>query len=106
MADVKLAADLKAARSLLERPEAWIASGNAGETQDGMGINVWSERACRFCVIGAFWRIHGMRDEDRAFPADILKPFTTVGRWNDASGRTHADVLALFDRAIAIAEAA
>jgi hypothetical protein len=29
-----------------------------------------------------------------------------IGDWNDAPGRTHAEVLEAFDRAIALAEAA
>ena len=74
--------------------------------QRGHDVSVMSENAVSFCVVGAMrrssrglarlWSIH-----------HALRELTngTISAWNDDPTRTHAQVLALIDRAIEIAEA-
>lgn len=63
--------------------------------------------ARRFCIDGACMRVGRWRDSiytpmTNALRTVLNHPFLVD--WNDAKDRTQADVLALFDRAIELAE--
>ena len=95
------------ARALIENPKTWI-QGHGAEDSAGLEIAAVSPDAVSFCAIGALdracfnlrvgfcsivataalQRLDGMVDNE-------------LGFWNDALGRTHDEVLAAFDRAIA-----
>ena len=98
---------LIAARAKIERPECWTQRAFA-KTALRNKAKVDSPRAVCWCALGAIAAItreppHDVNDEvywllHRAMglPDDEME----VAGWNDASGRTHAEVLAAFDRAI------
>lgn len=97
---------LRAARKLIERPDAWI-QGKYARNQAGDPVNPNDPDACKFCGNGAIIRARGsviLRSAgfaafalDRAIGASFIP-------WQDAPGRTHDEVLHAFDRAIALAE--
>lgn len=93
---------LKAARELISTPERWVQGPFAVDRQ-GLSVSPLSPDACAFCAIGATWRIAGTGDADSG--ADRELDITLGGQlangFNDAEGRTHAEVLDLFDRTIA-----
>lgn len=92
---------LRGAREMLEPPGAWI---------QGRYCN--DDRTC-FCILGAL----GVADRNDATDPSlriiialrrVLPPYhgDLISDWNDARGRTQADVLALLDQAIAAEESA
>lgn len=82
---------LREARELLSDPAKWTKRGEHGP---------------RYCTVSAVTEVSGGRADDRATRAlyDAL-PSRWAGQYvhsfNDDPSTTHADVLALFDRAIA-----
>lgn len=75
------------ARALIEKPESWA---------QGTG------NRARMCMVQAL--NHACRNKGYAVAYDLLHEATGdrfVSYWNDAPGRTHSEVLAAFDRAIA-----
>jgi hypothetical protein len=117
--DLTLIAEvLVAARAAIASPHRWM-KGGYGETREGHCITGFSEigifsqrQIYTLCAWGAvgygtFWTVGprlNRNDVERAATA-LLE--TAIGGeltgWNDAPGRTHADVLNGFDRAIAMA---
>jgi len=101
---------LIAARAKIERPQCWTY-GKFSRSALENEVKPHSRRAVCWCVLGAIAAIthddpNDIRDDvywliHRAIglPANDLH----IGLWNDAPGRTHAEVLAAFDRAIALA---
>ena len=91
---------LKAARELLSVPERWTKRVSARAT-DGKSCPIDSPNATCWCIVGALGKI-----TDYALPdecTDVLReglPGSLVS-FNDAPERTHAEVLARFDEAIA-----
>lgn len=98
---------LTAARALLEKPEAWC-QGQSAKDAKGKRVRWESDAACSWCVLGAVSRALGHKWTPMDYSAAVTalgaqtRPFSPQG-WNDRSERTHADVLALFDKAIAAA---
>lgn len=88
---------LRAARELLSEPERWT-KGLFCRVVDG-----W--HCC--CVMGAFVAVC---PTDIAFHCSLFRRAAGVpdemplSEWNDAPERTHAEVLAAFDKAIELAE--
>jgi len=69
-----------------------------------------SPQACRFCALGATHRAAGTSagvaaDCCAALRQALGMPGVGIDQWNDAPERTQSDVLALYDRAIALARA-
>lgn len=107
---------LKAARKLIERPESWTQGSFAATANDGSvdaDVSTYSPYANCFCAWGAVRRAASdMGDIMLELPAmhALTKaldrddggelPGGHIACWNDMPGRKHADVLALFDRAI------
>ena len=100
---------LQGARELIALESAWIQTVHA---RDELGAPCWpGDGACQWCLVGAV--------EDaalRILPADEMRREANIASaldrirsvgpqhlaaWNDAQNRTHAEVLALLDRAIA-----
>ena len=108
MANKQLADDLRAARKVIEKPEAWI-KGSFAMDECGNEVEAESPAACRFCVRGAIYRAVPERYEmtHGALWAQVGDDplFDPLVKLNDSKSTTHADILALFDRAIAAAEA-
>lgn len=97
MATVK--ENLIAAKALIDTPQKWKKNG-------------WGSNGC-YCALGALMRAsnaHVLRIVDRSNPdtkallSAVPEPFESVVAYNDHSSTTHADIMALFDRAIAAAD--
>lgn len=98
---------LIAARAKIADPRAWT-KGAAARTAGGSPVNPIDDRACSWCILGALDavdRVEGPHRMDvvaalrREIPPCAGDRF--VHNYNDAAATEHADVLALFDRAIA-----
>ena len=103
-----LKSDLIAAKALIDTPEKW-QKGDYGSVEDCM----CALGACRAAIYGTTeflprgdWRgdENGLAEALRAaLPERWSQSFSGVSDFNDAPETTHADVMALFDRAIAAA---
>lgn len=108
---------LRGARALLARPDAWLR-GVGARTSEGELCPSSSPAAACFCAIGVLNHLAplgGWGKAHRALFAELpkawcsrVKPsnvkddhWVSVARFNDDPNTTHADLLALFDRAIA-----
>lgn len=83
------------------------AQGAYARDRDGRSVYAWTPEACAWCALGAL-RVSGDFGADYDAARAALEKFTpalAVAPFNDATTTTQADVLALFDRAIAAAEA-
>jgi len=94
---------LKAARDLISDPARWT-QGEYARDADGIVIRPWSKNATCFCAYGAIQRF--TETEDAVSEADFFLKKTCTEKFqldvvtlNDT--HTHAEVLALFDAAIA-----
>lgn len=98
--------DLIAAKALIDAPSKWIKSD--------------STKSCRRCAALACDRLvfagaaktnsHAMwaalyRQLPDVYQTDEDEHGVCIGRYNDARATTHADIMALFDRAIESAQA-
>lgn len=96
---------LVAAKALIEKPEAWTR-GVLARDAAGFEADVRSPAATCFCASGAIMRTTYDDMERRgawdAFHAAIGEDSPLLTTWNDNHG--HAEVLAMFDKAIAAAE--
>jgi hypothetical protein len=92
---------LKAARQLISDPAKWT-QGEFARDADGNEVKAWSEDATCFCAYGAIQHVTEREDSEADFvlwKACMSKFQTEVIVLNDT--HTHAEVLALFDAAIA-----
>lgn len=104
-------AHLTAARALISHPAHWIKK-TSGKKADGKPDNSTnlSEAVC-FCALGAVWRAGGKSRSSRAetILSEIVRTTTRFDNpvsFNDHPSTTHADVLRVFDAAIAAATGA
>lgn len=99
--------DLKAVRELLAVPERWTQNTHARGVK-GAPVSPVGGMAVCWCIDGAALRVAGNQHSLRYREMDeaIGSACETVcyAFWNDRPHRTHADVLALLDKAIAAAE--
>ena len=101
---------LKAARELISVPERWT-QGHFARDASGNLVNSSNPAAVCWCVYGATMAAarrvgtttEGAAEADRALEETFGGDDLDI--WNDAPGRTHAEVLDLFDRTIAWIEA-
>jgi hypothetical protein len=104
MKQMTLVDDLKAAKALIDTPEKW-AKGD------------YEFSGC-YCALGAAAKAIGFDPNDnwlndsrargieRALEAALPKGMAFVPDFNDSASTTHADIMALFQRAIEAAEQA
>ncbi len=108
MSEPSVADILRQARALIEPEGAWTQGEFA--RGDGGYCVLWDgDSARQWCALGAIKRAAGqhgpMRDAWEAINAVCVTEFDDeLIDWNDRPERTQADVLALYDRAIALAE--
>lgn len=92
---------LKAARQLISDPAKWT-QGEYARDADGNEVKTWSENATCFCAYGAIQRVTEREDSEAdyfLFKACSERFGMSVTIVSDT--HTHAEVLALFDAAIA-----
>jgi hypothetical protein len=92
---------LKAARQLITDPAKWT-QGEAARDHNGKGVLAYGEDAVCFCALGAIRNVVGMDDDAFDLVFDTFRDkakVKLVACFNDT--HTHAEVLALFDAAIA-----
>lgn len=104
---------LVGARALIASPENWT-QGRLAETADGKFVFPKEPIAARFCALGATVHVRGghlnldvLARLDAEVPAEfcgLSRDTEKVSLFNDT--HSHAEVLALFDRAIAAERAA
>jgi hypothetical protein len=89
---------LKAARQLITDPakwtQGWFARNAAGEN-----VNALSQSAVCFCALGALDKFNAVPATIDAITRQLPSDLVTISKFNDT--HTHAEVLALFDAAIA-----
>jgi hypothetical protein len=95
---------LQKAREILTPPGAWT-QGQFARNADGVGCSEYRDEAVCFCAVGALhraaWRVNSAPEwYYDALRALIAVVGHSIGSWNDAEGRTQAEVLAAFDKAI------
>ena len=93
---------LRAARKLIEKPEAWTQRVFARDIR-GKPTDARSKDAVCWCMTGAVIRVGGdHHGPELSFLRKAVKGIPE--QYNDDSLRSHAQVLKRFDRAIALAE--
>lgn len=105
MGEAKTVLDvLVAARELISVPERWTRGSYARDI-DGRQRGAKSDYATCWCASGAIERVAGDATffglQDKAWKALASLSGGSVATFNDDQRTTHADVLELFDRAIA-----
>ena len=111
MTPTEIAALLRKARAKIEQPECWTKGANARDKQGRRIDSEKSPKAACWCANGAiFWAAPDKREAHQLLRILQLHASVTtllyVHSFNDDPTTTHADILALFDRAIAAQEAA
>lgn len=102
------AEQLRAAKALIDTPEKWTKGCNA-RAFDGASLDPRDVLASCFCSFGAMVHVEdnsdNRREADHALFMAVgeIAPFPGYISFNDADTTTHADVMALFDRAIELA---
>lgn len=86
---------LRAARALIDTPERWAQHAYNVQNPDGTRC---------YCMLGALDQVKLDHNETCAFLYAAIG-MISIALWNDAPNRTHNEVMAAFDRAIALAEA-
>jgi hypothetical protein len=101
------AEQLRQAKALIKDPAHWTQLGNYAVGPDGNWRTPSDDDACRWCAYGSVARVTGVatRRVEMAAASTFLARAAgelDVVQINDYG--THADVMALFDRAIELAE--
>jgi len=93
---------LRAAKSFIDTPDKWTREVSARD-KFGQPASDYEEDAVCFCIIGAAMRADASLDRHlrKCLPEWAEGSFID---FNDHEETTHADVMALFDRAIEMAE--
>lgn len=94
---------LKAARAKIE--QGWC-QGDAAQNSDGELCGSQDLNASCWCCVGAIGAVTAYNEQATPALKAIRDAIGTPGiaKWNDAKGRTQAEVLAAFDKAIELAE--
>lgn len=94
---------LIAARARIATPDRWC-QGAYWRGANGEVVESYGSDCVSCCSLGA---LHSVGDSDEARQylreANAKVPCWNLAVWNDAPDRTHAEVLAAFDRAIELA---
>jgi hypothetical protein len=94
--------NLRRARAKIERPECWTKGEYAKDT-DGRKVGVRNPSAHCWCALGALMAT-GCTVETAGYLLRPHLPTEYRNAWSFNDRATHADILALYDRAIAVAE--
>lgn len=94
---------LTQARRLVKR--GWC-KGALARTVKGSVCSDDDPEAVEWCAFGAIWKASGRLPNRKALTCLQRSIRRDIGIWNDAWGRTKAQVLSAFDRAIALARRA
>lgn len=84
---------LRAARHLIHKPQRW----HKGALPQ---FRLWGKTYCAMTAVMAHSR-HFVSEPERHLLRQMPPGYRCVAEYNDAPETTHADILALFDRAIA-----
>lgn len=99
--------NLRAARAWLgEGEHRWTQKGSYGQAL-GRAVAVTKATSC--CALGALGRVCERHpfDVDATLLEDAMPPgWSSIEEYNDSSATTYPDILALYDRAIELAEQA
>ena len=93
---------LKAARAKIEK--GWT-QGAMARDKNGVALSCSDQDAACWCVMGATMAVtHDIPTTNAAIGFLRLAVGDFAPRWNDTPGRTQAEVLAAFDKAIELCE--
>ena len=101
-----IARTLIRARALIALEDRWIR-GRFACTDRGTSVDATNPKAVCFCMLGALQHVTNSRHKYETAEYDAAEflmrrtVLATLAWWNDQTGRTHAEVLAAFSRAIA-----
>lgn len=96
-----------------ERIEKGWCQGAYAKAADGESVSACGPCATSFCIRGAVLAVGPLDYAVRAPAYNLLEnivdqitqsPCDSLAGYNDAPGRTHAEILAVFDAAIALAD--
>lgn len=95
---------LQAAKEKINTPEKWC-KGVYARLPNGMPTTSSDKEACTWCMVGALRCVSNYKANDltlgKAFGVDMVERLFNL---NDRGSTTHADVMAAFDKAIALAK--
>lgn len=106
MSDMTVDQPLKELRDLLDHPNGWCKS-NFAKNSDGESVDPQHPTACKWCLMGGVTHVAGhnellyscvmshLYDALRAIGTNV-----SMMTFNDAPETTHADVIAVIDKAI------
>lgn len=104
--------NLEEAKALIGTPDKWTKDGFYATDIDSSPTEPTSGDAVCWCVLGAVASVTGNNPDFANHPSWFYKAIMKgdedacgLADWNDMDHRTHADVMAGFDRAIAAAKA-
>jgi hypothetical protein len=96
---------LRDAKALIDTPAKWTQHADARRSNN-IPCSYANPDAICFCIVGAVWRASG-KPFSKAFHlvhGQAQKEGRHVVQFNDHPDTSHNDVMAFFDRAIALAE--
>lgn len=97
------AEQLRAAKALIDTPDKWTKNATARDA-DGKAVRPLSARAVCWCGFGALVKACGNTAAAHLRAFESFNGSGNIAGLNDREGTAHADVMAMFDRAIALAE--
>jgi len=101
------AEQLRAAKALIDAPELYFSGTADARLKNGEVVTYRNKKAVQFSVIGAFYRAgHGSSFGGDAWSMLLRATGNPRNFMTDVAKLPHADVMKLFDDAIALAEAA
>lgn len=98
---------LRGARELLSVRKRWT-KGVYARDAFCVRVNSGNPSAVSWCLRGAINKVSGKHDRDQTAASSLLEGLLpdglSIADWQDRPERTHAEVLDVLDRAIALAE--
>jgi hypothetical protein len=92
---------LRAWRTQIDTPKKWTR-GCAARLANDTPCLALDRSASKWCLLGAYAVAGRERNSPDALRrVERFTPNSRISAWNDAPGRTHAEVMALFDAVIA-----
>ena len=96
-----MSAELKDIKNLISTPEKWCKGSFARNTSN-IPVGENSESACKWCLVGALFKICGHSKNSAEIHGIILNEIkdlehVTVSRFNDHVDTTHETVMNLLD---------